>query len=317
MTITALQKYQRTQYIGASDAAAVLGLDKYRTPLDVWRAKGETPEPDDIDEDNLNIMLGNMMEPIIGKLAGGQIGRKVHRRNQTLFHPDFDFIAANLDYRVVGENVPLECKLTNDWTAFDEPLLAHIPQVTQQMAVMNAPYAYIAYLIDGRGRKFKIHRIERDDVAINGLIEQLCDFWYGHVLTGIPPEPRTADDLKLLYPHHFPKETVELPAELLEKANLLATTKGQIKILEKNQEELEILIKRAIGRAEAGKIGKVPVATWKNNKDSIEFDLDAAIADLWAHDCAMPEERAMRIADIKQTYTRAKPGARVFRLQVK
>lgn len=355
MTISAVQKQERQFYIGASDAAAVVGLDPYRTAVDVFLAKGDNAQASDFDDNNLNIVLGNALEPVIGKLAGDEIGEKVFRKNTTLIHPEWDFIAANLDY-TVGRAlplVPIECKLTNNFLALKEPLPQHVPQILQQMACTGADHGFLAYIIDGRGRQFRLYRIDRDEEAINGLITILCDFWFGHVLTGIAPEVTRVNDLDLLYGRAKKSEAIIVGAEVFEAARQLINVKDQLKTLGQQETDLSLTVKAALGDHEYAKYGDVDLASWKNNADKTFFDLDLALANiagLAPHPDDKPkdkkrkaeqlallkqrgedllladmigvndltdEEITARIDEIRQAYVTTKQGPRVLRLNAK
>ena len=97
----------RKQGIGASDAAAAVGLNPYQSPLELWMIKTgrdgllPAPDPDDI---HTPLYWGNLLEPKVAEAYAKATGNKVRRVNAVLQHPDADksWMLANLDYSVVG-----------------------------------------------------------------------------------------------------------------------------------------------------------------------------------------------------------------------
>src|ERR1700694_1448834 len=65
--------------IGGSDAAAILGLDPWRSGLDVWRSKVEPTPP--TEEERFLFKLGHLLEPVTARLYSEQTGREVTAPN--------------------------------------------------------------------------------------------------------------------------------------------------------------------------------------------------------------------------------------------
>src|SRR5690606_16478471 len=97
----------RKRGIGASDAAAAVGLSPYQSPLELWLIKtgrdAQLPKLD-ADNDNSPLYWGNVLEPIVAKHYSKRTGNSVRRVNAVLQHsdPDKTWMLANLDYAVVG-----------------------------------------------------------------------------------------------------------------------------------------------------------------------------------------------------------------------
>jgi hypothetical protein len=71
--LTESQLAERCNYIGASEAAACIGLDPYRQPLDVWLEKcGLMPAPDLSGKECVE--AGNVFEPAIRGWASQRLG---------------------------------------------------------------------------------------------------------------------------------------------------------------------------------------------------------------------------------------------------
>jgi len=114
--LTKEQKAARFSGIGGSDAAAAIGINPYRTPVDVWMEKtGRSDRPDL--SDNQAVHFGNVLEDIVAKEYQRRTGRKVANVNRTLYHHEDRCILAHIDRRVVGDRSRiLECKTAGQWT---------------------------------------------------------------------------------------------------------------------------------------------------------------------------------------------------------
>ncbi|OMC83335.1 lambda-exonuclease family protein [Viridibacillus sp. FSL H8-0123] len=177
----------RRSGIGGSDAAVILGFNKWKSPFQLYLEKtGDYKE----ESDNEFIYWGNVLEDVVAKEFQERTGKKVRKKNQMLRHKEHQFMTANLDRVVVGEKAFLECKTTSayktdDWEG-DEIPAAYLCQVQHYMAVTGFEKAYIAVLIGGN--KFVWKEIERDEELIEIMIEREKYFWENHVLAKEPPE---------------------------------------------------------------------------------------------------------------------------------
>ena len=97
----------RKRGIGGSDAAAAIGLNPYKSQLELWMEKTgrdkELPKPDPND-DSTPIFWGTVLEPIVAVQYAKKTGNKVRRINAVLQHPDpnLHWMMANLDREVMG-----------------------------------------------------------------------------------------------------------------------------------------------------------------------------------------------------------------------
>ena len=242
----------RRNGIGGSDAAAIVGLSPYSSPLSVYAHKMELVPPID---DNEAMRQGRDFEDYVAKRFEEAAGLKSRRRNAILQHPEYDWMLANVDRFIVGENAGLECKTTSVYnrTDFDG---GNIPpyyyvQCQHYMAVTGAEKWYLAVLI--LNRKFHWFEIQRNDDDIAALIEVEKDFWENNILTQNPPEPSEIDSdlLSDLYPSA--KDDTEVTLYHIEDtAKALMEVKSQIGDLDKEKKKLENVIKAELGDASVG-----------------------------------------------------------------
>jgi len=179
MGLTQEQLLERQNYIGASDAAGVLGLSRWRTPIEVWAEKtGQVPQEDK--SGILAIEVGVELEDLVAKLFTKRTGLKVRRANETRFHKTHPFLACNLDRLIEGTDEILECKTASGWKAKEwegeEIPQEYVIQVLFQLAVTGKKRGHIACLIGGNA-DFRYKVVERDEVAIKQIVEKCAAFW--------------------------------------------------------------------------------------------------------------------------------------------
>ena len=256
----------RRTFLGGTDAAAVLGLSRYRTPLQVWAEKTGVLEPEDIDH-KLHVKLGKRLEEVVAELYTEKTGKKVRRVNETLYHPEFPFLGANIDRRVVGEDTVLECKTASSWKGkeFEGEELPpeHILQVVHYLAVTGASKAELAVLIGNHD--FMIRTIERDEPMISKLVGREVAFWREFVIPRVMPTLVTKYDDPTLQ-RLFPNATQPTLA-LDDRANQLAETiqamQQDSKSLDGQIEQMKNEMKQILGDHECGTSARWQVS-WKS-----------------------------------------------------
>lgn len=139
---------ERQKGIGGSDAAAVAGLNPWKSAAAVYFEKiGEAPAETVTSE---RLRVGHDLEDYVAKRFAEATGKKIRRNNYMLHQDEHSFILGDIDREIVGENAILECKTTNsyalkDWK--DEPPLHYQIQCMHYMLVTGAEVCYIACLI--------------------------------------------------------------------------------------------------------------------------------------------------------------------------
>ena len=280
----------RKRGIGSSDAAAAVGLNPYKSQLELWLEKtgrdAGLPKPDPQDESTATYW-GTVLEPIVAAHYRKRTGRRVRRVNAVLQHPDPDlsWMLANIDREVIGaQDVQiLECKTAgiNGARLWREGVPEYVQlQVMHQLAVTGKQAADVAVLIGGQA--LEIHRIERDELMIARLIELERRFWQ-YVVTDTPPPADGSDSadqaLRCLYPQDSGK-TVDFSHN-----PVLTLAYVELKALRNSiaqQQEREALLKQtlqqAMGDATRARFGSGQI-TWKKAKDSVGFDLERLLKD--------------------------------------
>ncbi|NLD47398.1 MAG: hypothetical protein GX660_09395 [Clostridiaceae bacterium] len=272
-------KYQewleyRRRGIGGSDVAAVCGLSKWKSPVEVWLDKTGQIEPAPAGE---AAYWGTLMEPIIRKEFADRTGFKIRQVNAILQHRRFPFMFANVDGIVTDPNLGegiFEAKTASAYRATeweqgvpDEYAL----QVQHYMAVTGLPFAWIAVLIGGN--QFVWRLIERDEAVIDLLIQMESRFWK-LVETGVAPEidgtHASTELLNRLYPFSKSKQIIELPGHAGPLIEEYERAQEEEKEAIQRKDRAANLIKQLLGDSEVGAIEGRTVS-WKTiNADRLD-----------------------------------------------
>lgn len=259
----------RRRGIGGSDAAAVAGLDPYRTPIQVWLEK--TGQIETREADSEAAYWGHLLEDVIAKEFARRTGLKVRRVNAILQHPDRPYMIANVDRKVVGEDALLEIKTINAWHGRDvsEDKLPdrYVIQGMHYMSVTGARRVYFAVLVGGQ--RLIVTHVDRDNELIAHLTTIEDDFWR-HVETRTPPpvdgSDASRDFLASLYKEAEPDSVAVLPPEATELIRQWREAKEAEKAAAERRQEAENRLKAMLGDREIGRIGDLEVVTWKTFK---------------------------------------------------
>lgn len=295
---------KRRTGIGGSDVAAVLGLSKYKSPLDVYKDKiGETADGDQ----SQAAYWGTKLEDIVAKEFQERTGLKVQRVNKQLSREEW--MHANIDRAVVNHAISgtvriqgeakqaetgrllttdaiLECKtassyIADQWGPSQEEEIVSgkivsdhkIPiyyetQVQWYLGVTGASVCFVAALLGGQD--FRIYLVQRDNEVITALQDQCRAFWFENVLKRIPPEPHTAEEVQKLFAKddgEMVEATNEVAADIGELRNLTE----QVKALEAEQKIVKDRICAALGEKTGFLIAGEKACTFKAQK-STRFD---------------------------------------------
>ena len=275
----------RKQGIGSSDAGAAVGLNPYKSQLELWLEKTgrdtTLPKADPHDEES-PMYWGNVLEPIVAWHYSKRTKNKVRRINAVLQHPnpDMSWMLANIDREVIGaDDVQiLECKTAgiNGARLWKEGVPEYVElQVMHQLAVTGKQAADVAVLLGGQ--HLEIHRIERDEQMIARLIELERKFWT-YVETDTPPPADGSASaeaaLRCLYPEDN-GQTVDFSghAGLAEAYLELKAVRRSIGEKETREAQLKQMLQQAIGEATRAEFSNGYIS-WKKSKGSTVLDVE-------------------------------------------
>ncbi|RJX27165.1 MAG: hypothetical protein C4554_04740 [Dethiobacter sp.] len=261
----------RRQGMGGSDAAAILGLNPWKSAMSVYYEKvhgSEAPQ-------SLAMELGRELEPFLRRKFAHWLKEQegfsvtVQEVPFLLQHPDHPILLANLDgcfdHPELGP-CGLELKTAGEfmraaWDAKDIPDTCYI-QVQHYMAVTGLAHFYVAYLIGNR--EFGATRVPRNETMIGELVSRLREFWETYVLRKITPAPAglacDTEILKGLYPREGGR-TISLP-DCQDKYDAYKALKQEEKRLQLELEAIRQHFMAAMGEADTALVGRHKV-TWK------------------------------------------------------
>jgi putative phage-type endonuclease len=183
--------------VGGSDVATILGLNPFKSAVELYHEKRGTIEVEDLSE-NRKVEAGNVLEDGIAELAAKHMGRlwnkpvKLRRCNLTLSHPKHDWLTIHIDRDVVGEERGVELKnvgarAARNWGASltDEIPDYYMPQPMTYMLVKGYPVWTVAGYFGGDD--LRLYELVRDPDWDQIIIEKTHAFWYDHVIPGVPP----------------------------------------------------------------------------------------------------------------------------------
>ncbi len=208
-----VDQHRAENMLGASEAAGVLGLDKYNPPMKIWRKhRGMTVRDD---EDSEPAYWGRVLEPVIrGKYAHDRKVRVFvpnssytledwlrctpdglveelakHHVGTVEYGPDDDengmLVRSLLESGHLGGLQVKTCSawLEDDWR--DGPPAKYEAQCRTEMAVLGVPWVDIVCLCGGQ-KQIGPLRIERDAAIEDRILTSLREFW-GMVTFGKEP----------------------------------------------------------------------------------------------------------------------------------
>jgi putative phage-type endonuclease len=274
MSLTKAELEDRHNYIGSSDAAAALGLSRHCSVLKLWAMKCQQLPLDEVDSEAAS--LGTELEDYVARRFTRKSGLEVETVPM-LTHPNYDFIRARPDRKIVGDNWGLECKTAGIRRSKefegDEIPQEYMIQVHHQMLVSGYDGIYIAYLIGNE--RFDWLPIHRDENIIQQILQGELNFWQNFVIPRIMPMTIGANDaetLLALFPNSEPLQSVELDDEAnrtIEFRNALIMDKYN---LEKQIATFDNQIKALLGNAEKGESQAFKVIWKSQSRRSLDID---------------------------------------------
>jgi putative phage-type endonuclease len=252
----------RKAFIGGSDAPVILGVSPFKTPYQLWLEKTGQEEPEDISGKD-HVHFGMVLEDIVAKEWAARHNAKVRRMNKRAVHPEYDFILAQIDRRIVGGGI-LECKTTGAFNAdewAEKPPTHYWVQVQHQLMTTSIGNAEIAVLIGGQ--HYADFEIPADRKFQKDLLDLELDFWE-KVKKGIPPEPIDLEEAKKVWAKYTPADVYGTEEDLKNLKELIAV-RAQISELEKKEKELQYKLTESI--KDIGDLlilNNVAVVSWKS-----------------------------------------------------
>jgi putative phage-type endonuclease len=289
----------RRALVTATDFGPILGLSPWKAEADLADEKltGRS------DESNLAMRVGTALEPLIASEYTRETGRRVQRIRNLIRHPSIEWAAASPDRRVVGERRLVELKWTGSRSRFADGVPPDVQAQCQWMlGILGWPVCDVAVLIGGR--ELQVIPVEYDDDTFEGLVDIAQDFRARLAAGG--PFSHSLESLKRTYPADGGYELVADP-DMVDAVTTLVDLRGRRKVLEADEDRLEVLIKSRMEDA-ASMRGPGFRVWWKRTKDSQVTDWKVVADGLLRQ---LPETERNALVGL---YTTVKPGFRPMRV---
>ena len=278
----------RSKFIGGSDASAVIGLNPYKSAYELWAEKTGRIPPF---EGNTTTKVGAYLEDLVAQMFTEETGKKVRKRNATIFNDEYPWACANIDRAVVGEKAFLEIKTTNSFPIMktlrssEEFPEIYYAQCVHYLAVTGMEKAYLAVLINCR--ELKIYELDRDEMEIAALMNAEAGFW-SLMCSDTPPlvdgSESASETLSALYP-----ESDGSKVDLFAMDDILDAymdVNAKIKDLSGLRDRMANQVKEYMKTAEKGESDRYRVSygnTERRSFDSKAFEKDNKDLDLSAY----------------------------------
>ena len=273
----------RTKYIGGSDIGAILGLSRFRSPLEVWMEKtGKEIRK----LDSLPLRFGSFAEEFVASEYARATGFRLIHDESIYIYPEHAFMCAHMDRFVLeggaANSTPtptriLECKTAHpfssgDWGEIgsDEVPMSYLCQCIWYMAITSINQVDLAVLFGNSD--FRIYTITRDLGLENTVLEKASLFWNDYVLKDTPPPAQSEADCQTLFSKGDPNKSLEAQSETLELAKRVALLNSEISTREEAISSIKQAIMNQMGEAETLTYQGKVLATWKAPKPSFRLD---------------------------------------------
>ena len=210
----------RQMGIGGSDVASLIGINKWKSPIELWLEKtGQSNEPQIESE---AAQWGNIMEPVLRNHFAEVTQKPVAEVKAILQHRDYPFMLANVDGVTTddaGNPAILEIKTASEYKRadWDGGVPAYYQsQIQHYLCVTGVQKTYCAVLIGGNS--FRIYEVDADAEVQTMLVKLEEQFWK-KVQNMVCPEMDGSDSAKKLLDsmyHGGISEEIVLPTEAIE-----------------------------------------------------------------------------------------------------
>lgn len=301
----------RRDGITATDVPAILGLNRYKTGIDVWMEKVSAADS------NFTPALGSQeaalwgiaLEDAVAKTWADQTGVQV-RRVGIIAHEDHDWMRASLDRLVTGcpdGKCAVEVKTRSTYVAaeWDAGVPADVQaQVHWQLIVSGLDHIHVIALIGGQ--RLVQHVVTLDDVALGYIIGTAATVWEAVKSEQPPILPEstwTNDYLDQLHPERAGELEVDTTvATLVDDYQRVIL---EINVLDERKNELRTQLVGALGDHETATSNGRSLYSYKSatrktlSKDAlIELHPDVATDDrIWTTSTS----RTLRVTTKKES----------------
>jgi putative phage-type endonuclease len=256
---------RRRGFLGASEVAAVCGLDPFRTPLDVWASKKGLVESASSEAAE----IGNLLERPLLQHYANRSGVQL-RLPGTMQRADHPWMAATPDALADwGSWRDVQVKVVGSRMAYawecGAPEYVQV-QVQWELHVTELLSADVVALVGGTD--FRVLQLQRDDDVISHLVEICSRFWRDHIEGGAMPDVDGTERARAILAARFPRPTAGMGAagpDFIERALRYREINKAVAAAQEEREMLANAMRLAIGES-TGLQWDGGYVSWKPNK---------------------------------------------------
>lgn len=239
----------RKKYLGASEAAAVLGLSPFNSAADIFYRK--TTDATDAPP-TAAMESGTRLEPVILDWAEERLGCKIVRNLPSAIDQRTGILLATPDGAIEAANAGVEAKRTGMREGWGDPGTDQIPdmylvQTHHQMYVMGWVKVWVPVLFMGQfTESWEMYVVHHDQEIQNAIVGREVEWWNKHVVKGVAPDD-AKPSLDLLKRLRRTGERVILGGNGVEAADAYLALNEQRKAIEKQEEEAKAAVIALLG----------------------------------------------------------------------
>jgi putative phage-type endonuclease len=240
MTFTPEQLAERQRFIGGSESSAALGLNPFFSQVELYQSKIGAGEPI---EATVPMLVGTALEPVVLEIFERKTGFKVISRQQVFVDPKCPWRRCTVDGICSSDLAIVEAKTSGDFRGWgeneDEVPQHYLFNAMHSLAcIPEAPGVRFPVLVGGR--TYRTYYVPRDEELI-ALVAAGEKAFMDLVASRTPPEPKSMDDVRSLYPKSLGTAITATQA-VEEAAERIAKAKAQKKSIEKQIEDDMVIV---------------------------------------------------------------------------
>lgn len=290
MNIICQRDYDRSKFIGGSDAAAALGLSPWKSPMELWLEKTGKSSAIVATE---AMRWGVALEDVVAKHFEEEHKVKVWKTTKVITD---GVLAASIDRFVtpsqhehhISKNRILARELLEVKTArsgdgwgnagTDEIPLYYQCQVQQYLGITRCELAHIALLVGGSS--YLEYLVKPDVESFGRMKDAIEKWWRDYVVSEEPPDPRCADDVEKLFPGKIDMARVaSLDVDVAIRK--MIEIKASIAEMEADYERNKTLVCSEMGENTLlTRPDGTPLVTWRHAKGKPQTDWNAVLKEL-------------------------------------
>lgn len=313
-------------HISGSEISVLLGSNKYKSPLDLYREK---TEPLVLDRpQSIPARRGKQLEELVLTLYAEETGNTLLWNDGVdRFHPHakIPYIGCspdNIATSMLNTSILVEAKTAAGRGVFNWS--DGVPDSYKQQVIWNIGIECSIYpelesvgdvpaLLDN---EFKIFTVEFTKDVFDTMVDIALDFWKNNVQKLVPPKASAVADWNEYYRKAEAGRYIEIDSETVKELKHIEHLKSELKKSEKALAEIsasaedtvkfikdrlakaQLELREKIGRAEGLSYNGVPIVSCKNGAEKTSFDMEKFI---------------LLHPDIHAKFIKRNPGARTLR----